>query len=309
MDRSLLPLMVPRETLRPPSADSTGTGALVSLIAHGALVGALALGVQWRTEEPTGVEAELWAAVPELAAPPAATPEELPPPVVEQPPELAPPPVVAPPPPQAEAPDAEIALEREQKRKAQERKEAEDQRAREKRQQAERDRKEAAAKAEREAEREAEKRKQETEAQRKQQDKLAKAEQQKREKQEAARLDAQRQANLRRMTEQAGGNGSPESTGTAARSAGPSANYAGRIKGYIKPNIVLTDAVSGNPTAEVEVRVTPDGTIIARRLTQPSGSREWDEAVLRAIDRTAKLPRDTDGRIPPTIVITFRPAE
>lgn len=224
---------------------------------------------------------------------------------------MAPPPVVAPPPPQAEAPDAEIALEREreQKRKAQERKEAEDQRAREKRQQAERDRKEAAAKAEREAEREAEKRKQETEAQRKQQDKLAKAEQQKREKQEAARLDAQRQANLRRMTEQAGGNGSPESTGTAARSAGPSANYAGRIKGYIKPNIVLTDAVSGNPTAEVEVRVTPDGTIIARRLTQPSGSREWDEAVLRAIDRTAKLPRDTDGRIPPTIVITFRPAE
>jgi colicin import membrane protein len=38
-----------------------------------------------------------------------------------------------------------------------------------------------------------------------------------------------------------------------------------------------------------------------------SGHREWDEAVLRAIDRTGTLPRDADGRVPPVIEITFRP--
>jgi colicin import membrane protein len=29
--------------------------------------------------------------------------------------------------------------------------------------------------------------------------------------------------------------------------------------------------------------------------------------VLRAIDRTGTLPRDTDGRVPPVLIITFRP--
>jgi colicin import membrane protein len=29
--------------------------------------------------------------------------------------------------------------------------------------------------------------------------------------------------------------------------------------------------------------------------------------VLRAIDRTAELPRDTDGRVPSVLVITFTP--
>jgi colicin import membrane protein len=31
--------------------------------------------------------------------------------------------------------------------------------------------------------------------------------------------------------------------------------------------------------------------------------------VLRAIDRTDTLPRDTDGRVPPTLVISFRPRD
>jgi colicin import membrane protein len=31
--------------------------------------------------------------------------------------------------------------------------------------------------------------------------------------------------------------------------------------------------------------------------------------VLRAIDKTEVLPKDVDGRVPPTIVIAFRPNE
>ena len=63
----------------------------------------------------------------------------------------------------------------------------------------------------------------------------------------------------------------------------------------------------------VDCRVKPyaaaDGTIIGRRLTKSSGHKAWDDAVLRAIDRTDSLPRDIDGRVPSPIVIQFRPRD
>lgn len=100
-----------------------------------------------------------------------------------------------------------------------------------------------------------------------------------------------RQSNLDRMS----GNSSP------------SAGYAGRIIARIKPNITFTDDVQGNPKAEVEVRATTDGTIINRKLLSSSGNKAWDEAVLRAIDKTETLPRDENGRVPSSLHITFRP--
>ena len=71
----------------------------------------------------------------------------------------------------------------------------------------------------------------------------------------------------------------------------------------------LPDSVPGNPSAEVEVRAAPDGTITGKRLVKSSGNKAWDDAVLRAIDKTETLPRDTDGRVPPLLVISFRPKE
>ena len=129
--------------------------------------------------------------------------------------------------------------------------------------------------------------------------------------QDEKRLADIREANLKRMRAQAGlsDEASPSTTGTAARNAGPSASYAGRIKARIKPNIVLTSSVSGNPLATVEVRCAPDGTIVGRKLTKSSGSPAWDEAVLRAIDKTEVLPRDTDGRVPSSFSIDFKPSE
>ena len=61
--------------------------------------------------------------------------------------------------------------------------------------------------------------------------------------------------------------------------------------------------------AEVEVRTAPDGTITSRKQTTPSGVKSWDEAVLRAIDKTGKLPRDVDGRVPSSLEIRFRPKD
>lgn len=89
----------------------------------------------------------------------------------------------------------------------------------------------------------------------------------------------------------------------------PSASYAGRIRARIKPNITFTEDVAGNPKAEVEVRTSPDGTIISRKLLSSSGNKAWDEAVLKAIDKTATLPRDEDGRVPPVLEISFRPKD
>ena len=87
------------------------------------------------------------------------------------------------------------------------------------------------------------------------------------------------------------------------------AGYAGRIKARVKPNVTFTDEVAGNPLASVEVRCAPDGTIIGRRLVKSSGVPAWDDAVLRAIDKTEILPRDVDGRVPSPMVLDFRPRD
>ncbi len=98
-------------------------------------------------------------------------------------------------------------------------------------------------------------------------------------------------------------------TGTAARDSGPSASYAGRIIARLRPNVTLIDSVPGNPGVEVEIRCAPDGTIIGRRITKPSGSQVWDDAVLRAIDKTGTLPRDTNGKALDSITIIWHPQD
>lgn len=269
-----------RDALIPRNPDSVGRGLAMALAVHALLLIAIAFGVSWRSSNPAGVEAELWAAVPQIAAPKPVEPEPTPQPVKK--------PEPPPPPPKVETPkqdDAQIAIER-AKREEQKRKEEQRREDVLKRQKEEQQRKLA----------EAEKLKKEQ------------AEQKKREAAEAAAAQAQRQKQLERMAALAG-DGAPNSTGTAAKSAGPSASYAGRIKARILPNIVFPDSVSGNPQATVEVKVAPDGTIIGRRLLKSSGVPAWDEAVLRAIDKTEVLPRDTDGRVPPSLEISFRPRD
>jgi colicin import membrane protein len=57
------------------------------------------------------------------------------------------------------------------------------------------------------------------------------------------------------------------------------------------------------------VRCAPDGTIIGRKLVKSSGVAAWDDAVLRAIDRTEVLPLDEKGKIAPVMLIDFRPKD
>ena len=59
--------------------------------------------------------------------------------------------------------------------------------------------------------------------------------------------------------------------------------------------------------AEVEVRTTPDGTLISARLVKASGNPAWDRAVVRAVEKTGSMPRDVDGRVHTQFTIVFRP--
>lgn len=315
---------------RPRDTEGWGRGAAMALLVHGLLIVALTFGVSWRSSEPQGVEAELLSALPQLAAPkvdPAPPPPPQPQPQPRPEPQPAPPPPPPPPPKPVEQPpqpsEAEIAMERARQEKLQ--REKLEQQERERRQHEEdlkRQREEEQQRKQREEEKrqrdeerrqreeqqkrqreEDQKRQREEEQKRQRAEELKRQQEEKRAAEEAKRLEQQRKEQLDRMMAQAG---ATAGTGTAAQSSGPSAGYAGRIRAKVKPNIVYPDETPGNPVAEVEVRAAPDGTITGRRLVKSSGVREWDEAVLRAIDRTDTLPKDVDGRMPSPITITFR---
>jgi colicin import membrane protein len=262
--------------------------------------------VAWRSHAEDAQEAELWSAIPEAEAPPPA-------PVVVPPPTEAPPP--EPPPPVAEpVPDLVIGKKPAKEPKVKpERKPAEpkevfdstppkprkadptqpppDLRARQLKEA--KDAKEAKDKAARELAA---------------QEKLAKQQAE----QAAAALEAQRLRNLSDIVKRAGGGqGSANASGQAARSAGPSAGYRGRLIALFRRNIInfAIDDVPGNPEAVVDLVLAPDGTILSKTLRTPSGVASWDEAVLRAIDRTEMLPPDETGRVQPRMTIGFKPKD
>ena len=308
----------------PPPTGGWGRSMSFALFMHFLLLAALTWGVQWKTQPNTlSASAELWSAVPVEAAPAANEPEPTPPqpappsePVkaVEPRPEPKPTP---PAPPKvdaaAEREAADIALKKEKEKKLQEKKEAE----LEKKKKLEKDKlekekldKEKSKEKEKEKEKAKEVEKKKKEEALKKEVAAAKAkEDAKKAAAEEKRTEALRNENLKRMQGMAGASGDENSKGTALKASGPSASYAGRIRARIKPNITFTEDVAGNPKAEVEVRTSPDGTIISRKLLSSSGNKAWDEAVLKAIDKTATLPRDEDGRVPPVLEISFRPKD
>ncbi len=285
-----------RDLFAPQKLPGMRSGLALAVAAHVLLIAALAWSVHWKSSEPEGVVAELWSAVPQTAAPRVEAPQPQPQPQPQPRPTPAPP-VAQPAPPPPVRPDAQIAIERERA-------------AREKAKQEEAERAEAARKAAELKKREdAKKLEAERERQRLADEAAEKKKLAEQAKKDEARQAAIREANLKRMMKEAGSADDPLATGNAARTSGPSSGYAGRIKARIKPNIVLTAAIEGNPLATVRVRVAPDGTIVGKQLVKSSGSAAWDESVLRAIDKTEVLPKDVDGTVPPTIEIDFRPRD
>ncbi len=296
----------------PPETAGTGRAFTAALIVHGLLVVALTAGIQWKTDD-YSVEAELWSAVPMAAAPKLVEVEPPPPP----PPEPSPQPVEKAEPP-APNRDADIALAKKQKqldeeKKLQEFREAE-RRKEEIKKEAEKKAKQKIEDDRKEKERKEKELKDKERAEKERKEKEAKKPVEKTESKvspdEAKKLEAIRRENMKRIAGMAGATGDANATGTAQRSSGPSDSYGGRVRARVKPNITFDyTGVEGNPAAEVEVRCSPDGTIVSRKIVKSSGNSAWDAAVLKAVDKTEILPRDIDGRVPSPIVIIFRPKD
>ena len=267
----------------------------LALLVHLLPLTALTWGVSWKSKDQSlSFEAELWSALPQEAAPPLEAPPPPPPEPVAPP---APAPAPAPPPKAEAVPDADIAIEREKKRLAEDKKKAQalaDKTEKAKKIEEAKKLAEDKAKAAKQAKLEAKK-------QAVQKEQLAKK--------EAVLAAVQRKENLERQNALLGATGGAQASGAALKASGPSATYGSKVRAKVKPNIVFTEDIAGNPVAEVEVRTTLDGTIISQRLVKTSGNKAWDEAVIKAIIRTETMPRDTDGRVPTPLIIEFRPKD
>lgn len=295
-----MPSATDRLDFGPPHDAGSARAFMLALLVHALLIAALTWGINWkRSDRAVSFEAELWSSVPQEAAARLVEAPPPPPPPPPQPAEVK----VAPP-----LPEVDIALEQEKKRKLlQQRKDAEAQQALKAEKAAEKRKAELQAKKEKAREEKA----QEELARRKAAEEAKKAQARELEKQKLAEAAAekQRQAVLKRMMGLAGASGDANAKGSAPKSSGPSASYGGKVRAAVRPNVVFTDDVAGNPTAEVEVRTTLDGTIISQRLVKSSGNKAWDEAVIKAVIRTGTMPKDVDGRVPESFSLVFRPKD
>ncbi len=267
-----MPSAFDRVEFAPPAQPGLARGMGMAIFAHLLLLAALTWGVNWKRQTTTvTAEAELWSSIPQQAAPRAVvTPPPPPPPRPEPKPTPAPPPV-------DKAPDIVDKQDKPPKKPV-----------------------------EKPAEKPPEP-KPKPEGKPAADPAALKKEAQKQAAEEAAQREKDREDNLKRMAGIAGSSGGPTATGNAAQSSGPSSGYGGRIKAKVKPNLVFTATVSGNPMVSIEVRMAPDGTILGQpRIVKSSGNREWDEAVLRAFEKTEVLPRDVDGRVHSPLIVDWR---
>jgi len=248
---------------------------VLAVAVHAALFGFLWVGINWVSQKPETMDAEVWSAQDLAQAPPPPPPVVEPEPVVKD----VPPPVE-----KAPAEDPEIKLEqiRKQKRLEQDRVEQE-----------KRQREINAAKkiqaAQEQAKLDEAKKKQELEAK------------------QLAKIKADEKA---RITGEAT---STSSAGTAAKSQGNSSNGAwiARVTAKVKSNIlgVAIPPDAANNPAEFEVGLLPDGSVAGIRQTKKSGIPAFDDAVRRAIEASQPYPADASGRVPSSFTSTNRPRD
>jgi colicin import membrane protein len=87
-------------------------------------------------------------------------------------------------------------------------------------------------------------------------------------------------------------------------------DYAAKIRGKIRGNIVLTPNITGNPEAVFEVDQLPSGEVLAVKLKRSSGNKGLDEAIERAILKSSPLPKPDDPALfQRSLEIKYKPFE
>ena len=262
--------------------------AAMALGVHVLFVLMLVFGVSWQTQHPAAVMVDLWEALPETPPPPT-RPRPPPPAEASRPAKAAPVPrPVEKEPPPPKAPD--IALEK-------------------KRAEAERLKKLKAVQAAEEKAR--------TEAARALHEKQL--------------AEEKRQALLRQMAEEdmkqqlaadAAANQARLARLTAARAAASKrqaevasvvGQYRDQISAKVRGNTRLPDNLQGNPEVRCLVKLLPTGEVVSVRVTQSSGNPAYDDAVVRAIEKSSPLPlpgdRDARAAFVPELSFVHRPKE
>ena len=264
-----------------PRESKTKQSLVLALFVHAALVAFLWVGVSWQTEGGSQAEAEVWDVAVREAAPEAKVPalpdEETV--EAESVPQAKPEPAE---PPQAQAktpPD--IALKAEEKRKEEKQKE---------------DAKRQEAQAQQL--KQAEAKKKEAQAAKEKQLKLA----------DQKKAEAILEQEARRLAARSGTGGS----GTAAYSTGSvgaDAGYIQKVSARIKSNTLFNvpAGLNGNPPVEYDVELLPDGSIKGMKKRRASGVPGFDEAVRRAIVKSAPFPPNQAGKVPSRFEVSHKP--
>lgn len=282
-----------------PKEPGSWRALMLAALMHAALLTFLWVGIRWQNETPTTIEAEVWSPQPREAAPlpqpevkekepePSPVTREEPKPVVVEPPVVKP----------------DIALEREKKRKEEQKKRLEEeQQAKLKKAEQERQAKLKKEQEERLAKQKADEQRIEKEK------KLAEAKR----KQEAddKALTKIRAEEMRRIT---GGMTGTGGSGDAPKSQGGRADsgYAGRVAAKIKSNIVFNvpEGLTDNSPVEYVVELLPDGSVAGMKKTRSSGVPGFDEAVRRAIEKSQPFPKDKSGSVPSSFIGIHRPKD
>jgi colicin import membrane protein len=327
----------PAYPLRPPRERGTWRAFALAALMHILLGLFLYHGIHWQNSTPAGAEAELWTAVPDTPTPRPAPPPPVPvapaPPVKDEQADIA---LQEKKRQQQEAARAALLAEQ-QRQQLQAQQEAQAQRQQQlAQQQAAQLAAQKAAEKQKQQQAQADKLKQQQLAEQQKQEQLkqqkAAQEQQQLEAQKKAdaqkaaktkaqadqsakqkQLDQERRMRLAQLQGMAGGesstgNGLAKSgTGSGAGGTATSPGYAEKVQRRVRPNIVWTGDTQGLETV-IAVRCSPTGTLLSAIIQRGSANGQWDDAALRAVQRSDPMPLDTDGRAPASFTITLRPA-
>ncbi|NTV68757.1 MAG: TonB C-terminal domain-containing protein [Azonexaceae bacterium] len=88
------------------------------------------------------------------------------------------------------------------------------------------------------------------------------------------------------------------------------ADYASKIRGKVRGNIVLPPSIQGNPEAVFEVSQLPTGEVLDVKLKRTSGNSALDTAIERAIRKSSPLPKPDDpSQFKREFEIKYKPLE
>ncbi len=262
-----------------PKESKTKQSFVLALLVHVILFAFLWIGVSWQMEESGSAEAEVWDIKVSDAAP------------------------------RAEVPAESIAEEQTNEENVQEQQEpvVEEQKMTEQKVEEKPD----IALEEKKKQEEKEKEKKKEEARKKEEQKKKEALEVKQKQLKLAdqkKADAIMAEEAKRLMNRGGTGGS----GTSAYSTGSiraDAGYIQKVSAKIKSNTIFNvpGGLSGNPPVEYDVELFPDGSIKGIKKQKSSGVPGFDEAVRRAIEKSAPFPANNIGKVPSKFVISHKP--